>query len=493
VKHPVLKARYADVAWEISGYRRVEKLSTKRVDYKTALIAVESYLDAVERGIVTNVYRAFLFIGRAIQLAAGLKDQLRVDRAKALLFRFRDELEARDPNAPFWLFNRIAWEQQKALQFTTQERGKIVSVLERALALRSDKSQPETFDPITANDIADRSREWRIQSDEHEENVRASKTAASAIEVAAKDASALTAIAWLGGVAETYRRDGDEAGAARVERTIRARSAEAKNELQVHEHTFEIPREKIEAFVDAVSGDSLSDGMKKVALACLIREQSTVDSMLEEAKQAAFFSHIPITIMRDDGFSGASIGSVERDPEGRKIYHASRAMGMSAPWVNMAFAGLREKHSLSLETFTEWLAGCQLFTPARSALVQEGLAAWFAGDPVRTIHVLVPQVEAAMRELLIRLGGAVTQPARYGGGTTVMGMGAILEHERIQQGVPADIIFHLRVLYTDLRGLNIRNEFAHGLASPELFDRGLANWVVHSIVLLGLLRIKHKG
>jgi hypothetical protein len=46
------------------------------------------------------------------------------------------------------------------------------------------------------------------------------------------------------------------------------------------------------------------------------------------------------------------------------------------------------------------------------------------------------------------------------------------------------------VLYQDPRGLNVRNELAHGLAPYELFGLGLANLVVHSIILIGTFRVE---
>jgi hypothetical protein len=50
------------------------------------------------------------------------------------------------------------------------------------------------------------------------------------------------------------------------------------------------------------------------------------------------------------------------------------------------------------------------------------------------------------------------------GGFEVIGMGAVLSHPAFRQGVPKDFQFHLRALYTDPRGVNLRNHLAHGMA-----------------------------
>jgi hypothetical protein len=53
---------------------------------------------------------------------------------------------------------------------------------------------------------------------------------------------------------------------------------------------------------------------------------------------------------------------------------------------------------------------------------------------------------------------------------------------------PADLRFHLRALYTDPRALNLRNHLAHGLMHPSAFHRGNANLVMHSVLLIAMLR-----
>jgi hypothetical protein len=78
-------------------------------------------------------------------------------------------------------------------------------------------------------------------------------------------------------------------------------------------------------------------------------------------------------------------------------------------------------------------------------------------------------------------------------GFQAISLGEIPNHERFVALIPNDIRFHLRVLFHDVRGLNVRSEMAHGLAAPDLFGRGISNWVIHSIILIGLLRVQPKS
>jgi len=48
-----------------------------------------------------------------------------------------------------------------------------------------------------------------------------------------------------------------------------------------------------------------------------------------------------------------------------------------------------------------------------------------------------------------------------------------------------DLVLHLRVLCTDPRGRNFRNDVAHGLLPAQAMNEAAANWLVHAVILLG--------
>jgi hypothetical protein len=189
-----------------------------------------------------------------------------------------------------------------------------------------------------------------------------------------------------------------------------------------------------------------------------------------------------------DGFTKATIGSVKDDLDGRIVHHAAQLLSQQGPWLNLAWRRIQEKHGAGLDTLLELLSRSPCYPPERLSFIREGLTAWIAGDHVKTVHILVPQVESALRDLLAALGGVVTKPDRHGGSQKIS-LGEILADEKFAQ-VPESIRFHLQVLYQDSRGMNVRNELAHGILAFELLGLGLANLIVHSIMLIGGFRLE---
>lgn len=485
-RHALLRARYADLAWEIARFRRSEL--TRRADVAMARTAIDGYLDAVERSLTAEDLYAWVYIERALELAVSINDGARVRRAKAVLFRFQAECEARGPHA-FWLFDEIAWSQAQAIDLSEHDRAVIVQALERQLTLRSNIAEPQVFDPHLARTAADRLGRWREFSGEKAEARRAALTAGAAFEAAAAQASGLTAIAWLSEQATRYRQLGDEESVARVEQAIRDRANDAQGEMKRISVPIEVPREELDAWADKVAGETLEAGLQGFAAAGLIRRNASERAVLDVAAQSPLSAHVSISITGRDGFTKATIGSVDDDLDGRTVHHAAQQLSQGAPFLNIAWQRLKDKHAVNLEQVIEWLSQCPFFPASRLHFIREGLSAWFAGDMVKAIHVLVPQIESALREILAALGGAVSKPDPNGGGFQMISLGEALSHERFK-AVPEDIRFHFKVLYQDPRGLNVRNELAHGIAAFELFGLGLANMVVHSLIVIGVLRAK---
>lgn len=498
-KHPVLRARFADLSWEIGRF--LKKSSKKNtiattkpisIDIPVALAhrAIDAYLKAVESGGTDDEHDAWEFLDRAIELSVAINDAARITKAKAGLFAFHQKMEKTDEKYMWWRVDDITWERAKALDINPNENYIVIAVLEKALARHSDISNGETFDPHKAMDAADRLMRRRREANEPEEAKQALKTAAAAFEEAAKGAQALVATSWLEDLIPRYRNAGMAEDAARVEKTIRDRAKEAQGEMKRIEVPLKITKKELDEWADRVSGSTLDKAIPRIAITCLIKEDSTRESIINITKNAPLMAMMPVEVMGSDGFTKATIGSIEDDLDGRTIQHAADLFNWHAPWLSSALNRAKEKHGIDIEKLIAVLAKSPFLAKDREPLLREGLKAWLAEDPVTAIHVLVPQIEAALRNLLAASGASVMIHDPNTGGFKAIGMGAILDHEIFRASVLKDIRFHLRALFCDSRGINLRNHLAHGIAHPKMFGMGLANWVIHAIFLLAALQVQ---
>jgi len=495
-RHPALKARFADLAWEIGRFRRTQSRDTAaasgtaqiEADLPVSLVhvAVDSLLEVVDREWLRDEAEGWQLLARVLELSFETDDQSRGDRGKAALFSFMHrKTQAGLPDA-WWYFDEIAWRHRKNLHLTDEEAAQVIGLLERVVAEMSSTSDPAHFDPHDVLEATKRLVRWTPQGDR--ERVRELlRRGGKSLEEAAQGASALLAASWLEGLLATYREHGLLDDAARLERMISERASEAQGEMRRLEVPLEIPRKEFDAWVENTAGETLVEGIRRIAARCLIREQSTKDSIQSMTRDTPLLATLHSSIMGSDGFTVATVGSIEGDIDGRAVQHAANRFNWFAPWLNASLLRLREKHGIDIEDLVATFSERRLFPESRLPLLREGLTAWLANDPVKTVHVLVPQIEAAVRDLVAALGVSVRRFRPEIRGFQVVGLNELLRQTIWENGFLRDFRFHMTALYADPRGINLRNIVAHGLGAADFIGPGsvgLANWVMHSLFLL---------
>ena len=111
----------------------------------------------------------------------------------------------------------------------------------------------------------------------------------------------------------------------------------------------------------------------------------------------------------------------------------------------------------------------QPITPDRLALIAKGIYNGIQRDFVTAAHLLIPQVENMVRQLLKTKGANTiyTDPATCV--ETEKGLGALLVDPKIEEVFSPSQIFEMNVLFADADGFNLRNNIAHGLLGDMEF------------------------
>jgi len=230
----------------------------------------------------------------------------------------------------------------------------------------------------------------------------------------------------------------------------------------------------------------------RIAFNCMSKEASLHHLIETSAARAPILAHSPIGITGFGGFTSAHIGSITEDMPGRIIYEAATAIGATSPFLHQALERAKARYQLDSGKLLGFLTKNPFFPAHSHALLKEGVDAWFGQNFVKAIHVLVPQVEAALREILIAMGESAVRPNKESGGFEVLPMGSVLHTESFRTRFDATARLHLRALYAEAKGLNLRNKLAHGVLGENFLGRGIANWVVHSLLLIGSMSIASK-
>ena len=115
------------------------------------------------------------------------------------------------------------------------------------------------------------------------------------------------------------------------------------------------------------------------------------------------------------------------------------------------------------------------------------MQAYFEKNYVAAIHILIPQIEEAARNLIELNSLSIYKNTRYGG-IMVKTFDEILNDIIMTDVLPIDLCYYLRILYTDPRGWNLRNQFCHGFYPAGLVNYATADRVLHSLLCFAMIR-----
>ncbi|KRQ92559.1 DUF4209 domain-containing protein [Bradyrhizobium valentinum] len=296
-------------------------------------------------------------------------------------------------------------------------------------------------------------------------------------------ADPMLAAALLQTATDEYRNAGLKGERDRTRILMQQKMGAAGENLKSFERKIEIPRDDMEKFLDLIVVDDLATTFVRIAREFLLNRAQLEQQVQQTLKEAPLMAHIPQTIMADNHVA-AKIGSVEDDPFGRVMHQTNFEFQFVRLWLAHAFRRLFEKHELVPEHFAGWANRHGLFEDM--GLLLEGVRAWEREDQVKAAHVLVPQIERALRKLADDLGVPITRGHPVVSETSVaIGMGEILYNEKVAEALGPDVTLHLQALYADPRGMNLRNQIAHGLMDAGQFYWHIGNLIVHSLLVLG--------
>lgn len=483
-KNPMMRARYADLVWEFG-----RRLGDAKRDYSCALIAMEAYVDAANKQLYTYSIEGVRWIVRALDIATATnnKDGARA-AADALLSLVASEQDLRNMGiwvAPFdYLYD-------KSGLITPEQSAKIIADLEDILA-RTSVRNPEKneFDPFGAQAAAERLAQYYRRQGAKAEVERVVKSYGGAFEFLANEASPMLAMAWLQPVIERYEQENLKADAERVQILAAEKGANIASDLKTYSVEAEIDADKIEAEIDLlIEGDEFDKAMMRVADSFIPKTKFARRLVEDRKKTAPLLSMIKSVIVRSDGQPEAVVDP--DDEEGTLHHQINQYMAFGQGILHQCLKRLFEKFSASAKDVVSFVYQSPIFLESRRALLQSGVQAYFDGDFIKAIHVLVPQVEDTLRSLAARSGIPVYKTVRGASGITdVKSMNNILEDQRVRNMLTEDLWRYLTVLYIDRRGLNLRNDLAHGLVNTESFNTLICDRVIHSLMVLGMMRTK---
>lgn len=478
-EHPVLQARYALLAW-----RFMQSVAGEKPDIKLARVRIDAVVAIARGNLHEYETQTVTLLEDALGLACQIKDPARITLVRDAILAF-EELIGKDGEMGTWTFAYdILW-KNKAVELTDAQRLAIVAKLDGRLTRITGGEQ---HDPWAAEAAAVRLAEYYRTIGNNDEIRRVLLSYGGAFEKMAEEAMPMLAQSWLEGVLETYTSFGLKADAEKLLRKLRELGPKVADSMATFSSEMKITKEEMDNYVAALIEGDLQRAVARVAIRYLPRKDEVLKEMKKLATESPLMSLIPMKMVDSDGRSLASVGSLGDDLEGRMIHHISQSIQLSAFFLRETMEGFKRKFRLTAELLLEYLEGSPLLCESRKEVLRAGIDAYLKNQPLIAIHLLLPQIEAAVRTLVQGVGGVILRLNKFGG-QDLRTLDDLL-HDPIMPRVFGgdDVPLYLRILLTDRRGINLRNNVCHGISHAEMFVQPVADMVMHAVLVLSLVR-----
>ena len=481
-KHPLLRARYADLIWDLSKPAR-----SLKAPIDAARIAIDGYVAAAKLTDTDSAISTSSRLERAVQLAVSVGDTSRAEKARDVWV----DLLASLNETWGWVTLYDFFESSNKIKLMSSQWDLMIAGLETHVSKVDAK--PEGADPSGSFHVAARLVRHYQRLSRQMDADRVVLACGRAAERFAANADHTRAYFWLDQVFRQYRINGLDNEAERVQMEARRRGEQARQEATPINAEVEVQPDELEKFLKELTDGGLNTALQNIAQHFVPELDVLRDRLRRFRKAFPMGTMWPIVKMAEGQMVGC-VGPIDTDPEGALLNAVAEEIRLNKFFLEKAIDHAIMRYSVTAEHIVDFLYESVTFTVAFRRIIQLGVEAYLAGDHPKAISLLVPQVENGLRFLLPLVGRPPNKPKRGSQqGMTEKSLTDILEHEPIiKDKLGEDAHLYLVALLADSRGLNIRNRMCHGLMMDVDLNRFVSDRILHTMLLLGTCRRKRE-
>lgn len=479
--NPLLISRYAGLVWDFK-----QKIAHQAYLPDLYRIYVDSMLelcngDYCHHPVITTNNLERLFV-----IARGQAQDLKLVKEAYNAFESR---HAKDDTVRYWASQFLLMIENRK-KFSAEEIESLVRTHEERLTRLSTPSEGKEINPWNVKSQVDLLCQYYNSVQRKDDIKRVMKVVETAFMNLSETLSALQLMGNLEQICQMYRHYGLELEATNLSVEITKVGAKAKEEMQVHQMTYEIPKE-VHELADEMFGENAESNDARwlnFAVYFIPRKAKEEIALKDLAKRHPFRFMIGAKMMDTKGRPMSYVGSYESDPEGQLILHITQKMNMEVHFLYLAISRLLRTGTLTVdEVMNKFIIPCPLFEEDRYEIIKDALCYLIDEKYTLFCHLIVPQIENALCNLVEMSGSCVIKPQRQGKGFQLRTLDDILREKSVSDAFTEDGAYYLRLVLTDQRAMNIRNLLCHGILPPAYFTSGAAARLLHILVMIGMV------
>lgn len=263
------------------------------------------------------------------------------------------------------------------------------------------------------------------------------------------------------------------------------------DEMQTMEYSIPLDKGMIQAYLDDALQGTDYDVIMRYMIQYLPRMEDERRKLKEKAVRSPLLDIVSTVTIDSSGNPISRVG-VGPDADHQKLYFSMyENMRFAIPLMHLHVTTMKEKGKLTTESMMDMLKDSPLISDNHREIVRRGFEAYMKEDYLVCCHLLVPQLEAAIRRLFAYNGANIMRnKANPIEGNEYLSLDSLLESDYAIEFMGEDLANYLRNVLTNQYGWNIRNQVSHGLLGSDNFNHGMADRLVHAFLMLAGFKVE---
>lgn len=480
--NPLLKLRYATLVWDFQ-----QSICHKQNNGNLYNVIVDAALDVCNGDYFKHPVLTVNILEWLFAFTRNREDSFAKVKTAYADFEKR---HSEDDAIRYWASRfQIMLDNKKC--FTEEEKEKMVAEHEARLSRLANPGEDLPLNPWTVKAQACLLADYYTSKTEKEEV----KRVLAVMEKSFHDCKGAMAGMQYAGILENilhlYRHYNLDSEAKRMMVDVQNAYQEALAEMQPQKFEFEIP-EEVKKQADLMFGKGAERDQARwdhFTLYFIPLKNEEEKSLKELAQKFPFRYMMGSHFLDAKGRPMAEVGSLDSDFDGNLALHVVKNMNLKFHFLSMAIQEMLDCEAISVDKImNNRIIPCPIFEEDRYDIIREALQCFMDEKYVLFSHLIIPQLENAICNLVEMSGMSALKISRKGKGYQLKTLDDLLRMQPVIDALTEDGAYYLRLVLTNQLGLNLRNLMCHGIATPQHFGYNAAAWLLHVLFMLSAIR-----
>ena len=482
-KHPVLKNRYASLAWDFSKNIK----NRGKIAKEMAEISIVSILDMANKQLHADIYEQTKLLKLAHNTALSIGSKEHIRSSIECMLKYQKEVINVDHGVEAWgmSYDSIIRNKRAKIHLIGNEAERIIAYLETQFEYLSNIPARVCISQI--NYISERLLEY-VRNDSPKLHQAARRYVDTGMKlVNAKAHEPIIQLDWLKKMQDLINFFNLSGNKFEFEKEITLKrediSPNILPSLKSGTVYVKIDQKTIDVFFESMTAGSFIENITKWTNYFTLRK-ADINAVVVQMQANVFSMTIPIHVI--DNNTGRSPFIIE-DKEAHLMQKGVWSIQTKKIFMRQSIERILHKDNITADEIIDLLYKSSFFENDRKAIIKSGIEAYLCNHPIASTHILIPQIENVVRTILKSLGKPIFKPNNVGGDNLII-LDKMLDDDDIKERLGEDAVFYFKTLLTNPKGLNLRNIVCHGLAPSTSFDMGTADFVFHALLVLSLVK-----